>query len=125
MRYLFILLSTLLPIQLQALDFSATTGTVYKACKLIEGRSSFTLSDSELFLAGQCIGSVVSVSHIVGSQCFTGAKGYGVYSANTIDASNEALVQAFVNYAAKRPQDWDSMAAWTIAEALREYWPCR
>ena len=125
MRYLIILFSILIPFQLQALDFSATTGSVYKACKLIEGKSSFTLSDSETFLAGQCIGSVVSVSHIVASQCFKGARGYGVYSANTIDASNEALVQAFVNYAAKRLQDWDSMAAWTIAEALSEYWPCR
>lgn len=124
MRYLIIVLCCTLPTLTHALDFSAKTGKVYQACKLIAGKSTFTLNDDELFLAGQCLGSVVSVAHIMGSQCFDGIKGYGTYSADITRASNEALVQAFVNYAAKRPQDWDSLAAWTIGDALREYWPC-
>lgn len=52
MKYLIIVLIWALPAISHALDFSTSTGKLYQGCKLIEGKTSFTLNDEELFLAG-------------------------------------------------------------------------
>ena len=39
-----------------ASDWNPETGAVYTACKLVEGKTNFTLYGQDLFLAGQCMG---------------------------------------------------------------------
>ena len=107
-----------------ASDWNPETGAVYTACKLVEGKTNFTLYGQDLFLAGQCMGSVMSVAHLVAWQCAFGSSNYGNYRANLTNASPLAMVQAFINYAKERPQDWDNLAAISIAEALENYFPC-
>jgi hypothetical protein len=38
--------------------------------------------------------------------------------------SIEAMVQAFKNWAAKYPEQWDAPAKFGVANAIRDTWPC-
>ena len=104
------------------------TGKLYQACKLIAGKSTFTLyEDAEVFQAGQCIAALRAVGNTIGMQCarsYVTGKTEGMYYADTFYVSTEALIQAFVNYAEKRPQDWNEYYFFTITAALKEYFPC-
>ena len=111
-----------------ALDFDTDTRTLYKACKIIQGKENFTLREEDLFYAGQCLGAISTMKKVLGNQCmtslYTGEKIKNAYHADTLFVSNVALVQAFLNYAQKRPQEWDKDSYFIIAKSFEEYWPC-
>ena len=109
----------------ETVDLKYDAGTLYSACKPIAGQTSINLADAELFLAGLCLGTVTAIQHQTTFNCLFGTFNSSDRRADASEASYTAAVQAFVNYAKDRPQEWNKLGSDVVADALAEYFPCK
>jgi len=108
-----------------SLDPPRTTGELYAACLPLEGKQkNFSLSGPELFNAGFCLGSIHARAHELRWRCWFEPNASNDLRSNAADASVEAQVQAFINYARNNPQEWKVALVSGLAAAFTTYFPC-
>lgn len=109
-----------------ALDVRYDAGSLFRGCERIAGQLSISLSQDDLFLAGQCIGTINSVAGYLSYNCIQQIYEHRepLVPAAKIDADMPAMVQAFVNYARHHPELWNRDGRTLVEAALIELWPC-
>lgn len=83
------------------------------------------LSGQQSWMVGFCVGTVSGVSAILTVNCVTDAPSMPPHLKMEPGPTNEAKLQAFVNWARANPDNWDYDFATGVVAALSGVWPCQ
>ncbi len=107
-------------------DFSVRT--MLRSCEVaIDFAKSGDLTEAtaeEALLIGTCFGMARGVGSMLAYACSSKEEGYLPLYAAGVPHSNEALVQAFVNWARENPDMWQEDASDGLLLSTMITWPC-